>query len=82
MTSPVDMVLARLDRVTRTGSGWSARCPAHADRLASLSVAEGAAGKALVYCHAGCGIAEVTAAVGLRVADLFVARRKRRTRHG
>jgi hypothetical protein len=37
----IDDFLDRLDRVKRSGSGWTARCPAHEDRHASLSVGEG-----------------------------------------
>jgi hypothetical protein len=51
--------------------GWSARCPAHDDRDPSLSVSEGANGKALVYCHAGCTIDAVLVELGLTTADLF-----------
>jgi 5S rRNA maturation endonuclease (ribonuclease M5) len=62
-------------------SGWtsgttrSARCPAHDDSVASLSVSEGDEGKALLYCHAGCSTAEVCEALDLHVADLFSERR-------
>jgi len=38
----------------RCGSGWIACCPAHDDREPSLSIAEGANGRVLVHCHAGC----------------------------
>ncbi|MGH9533815.1 MAG: AAA family ATPase [Terriglobales bacterium] len=38
----------------RSGDGWLARCPAHDDRSPSLAIAEGAGGRTLVYCHAGC----------------------------
>ena len=36
------------------GSNGSARCPAHDDRNASLSISEGKDGKWLAHCHAGC----------------------------
>ena len=38
----------------RTGRGWIARCPAHDDRNPSLSIADGADGRILVTCFAGC----------------------------
>ena len=38
----------------KTGSGWSARCPAHDDRTPSLSLRDSGDGKVLVHCHAGC----------------------------
>lgn len=53
----------------RTGAYWS--CPAHEDRLPSLSVREGAEGRVLLYCHAGCPWQNVVAALGLEPGDLF-----------
>jgi hypothetical protein len=38
----------------KSGSGWSARCPAHDDRTPSLSLRDGCDGKVLLRCHAGC----------------------------
>ena len=69
--SPVRLLLARLDGVRRSGNGWMAKCPAHADRSASLSVAEGADGRVLLHCFAGCPVTDVLASVGLQVGDLF-----------
>lgn len=48
----------------------SAQCPAHEDRDPSLSI-RGIAGQVLVYCHAGCDTADVVAALGLSMGDLF-----------
>lgn len=70
----LDLVLARLDRVRRAGAGWSARCPAHEDRTASLSVAVGADGRILIHDFAGCSVGDVLSAIGLSVADLFPRR--------
>lgn len=54
----------------RGGRGhWT--CPAHQDRAPSLSVREGADGRALVHCFAGCATADVLAALGLAMRDLF-----------
>jgi putative DNA primase/helicase len=53
-----------------------ARCPAHDDRQASLSVTVGDDGRALVHCHAGCSIHAVTDALGIAAADLFQPRPK------
>ena len=48
-------VLARLDGVRPSGEGFTARCPAHEDREASLSVTEGTKGATVVlHCFAGC----------------------------
>ncbi|HUF75364.1 MAG TPA: AAA family ATPase [Longimicrobiales bacterium] len=63
-------VLERLQGVKRAGSGWMARCPAHEDRTASLSVSEGREGTVL-YCHAGCNQEAVVSAMGCELRDLF-----------
>jgi len=70
----VEEFLSGLDRVKRSGKGWTARCPAHEDRHASLSVGEGDDGRILLKCHAGCTNEEVVAARGCTMADLFPAR--------
>lgn len=67
-----DTLLAHLENVKRTGDGrWIARCPAHADRRASLAVRELSSGVILAHCFAGCSIAEVVGAVGLDMSALF-----------
>jgi hypothetical protein len=38
---------------------FTARCPAHDDRRPSLSVREGADGRVLVWCFAGCPTEDV-----------------------
>jgi len=55
----------------KSGSGWEARCPAHDDKRASLSVSEGQAGRVLFHCHAGCKLEEVVSALELDVQTLF-----------
>lgn len=72
-TRPIDAVLARLAGARKAGDGrnYTARCPAHDDRLASLSISEDREGKVLLNCFAGCGVEEVVAALGLSMADLF-----------
>jgi DNA primase len=40
-------------RGRKSGTGWSAKCPAHEDRNPSLSIGE-KDGRILVHCHAGC----------------------------
>lgn len=47
-----------------------ARCAAHEDRKASLSVTRGT-DRVLLKCHAGCDIDDIVSAVGLSRADLF-----------
>lgn len=69
--TPVERLLAKLPDAKRAGKGWSARCPAHEDRRASLSISEGDDGRALVHCHAGCKADAICAAVGLTVLELM-----------
>lgn len=66
-----ETLLDRLEHVRRSGDGWTARCPAHDDRNASLSVGVGDDGRTLVCCHAGCTVDAVVAAADLDVRDLF-----------
>jgi hypothetical protein len=69
--TPLETLLARLSGAKKAGNGWSARCPAHDDRRASLSIAQDHDGTVLVKCHAGCNTSAIVAAVGLKLADLF-----------
>ena len=66
-------VVARFPGAKQSGSTWSLKCPVHDDRVASVSLSEGDEGRALVHCHAGCATADILAAIGLTVADLFDA---------
>lgn len=59
-----------------TSKGWEARCPAHDDRNASLSISEGDDGRTLLHCHAGCDFNAIVAAAGLKPADLFSPKAK------
>lgn len=68
---PIDRVLLRLDGLRRSGHGHTARCPAHEDRTASLSICETETGKVLIHCFAGCSAPEVLQAIGLTLTDLF-----------
>lgn len=45
------------------GSYGMAPCPAHEDRSPSLSLTDGAGGRLLAYCHAGCEWRDVAAAL-------------------
>jgi 5S rRNA maturation endonuclease (ribonuclease M5) len=74
--SAVDRFLERLQGVKPSDKGWEAKCPAHDDRHASLTVAEGDDGRVLVRCHAGagCTFEEIVAAAGLKPGDLFERR--------
>jgi hypothetical protein len=78
--SPLELLLGRLEGVSRTASGRLARCPAHEDRTPSLSITEGADGRILLHCWAGCKTADVLAALGLGWSDLFASGRQRQSR--
>lgn len=72
--TPVELVLSKLKDARKAGNGWCARCPAHEDRKPSLSVSEGADGRALVRCYARCKTVAVCRALGLSLADLMPER--------
>jgi hypothetical protein len=57
--SPIEKVIAALEAHDCTVQGtfegsWTAHCPAHEDRNASLSLTEKDDGTVLLNCHAGC----------------------------
>ncbi|MBN1443135.1 MAG: AAA family ATPase [Planctomycetes bacterium] len=70
---PFDRVLEALGPrvVSRNSSSAAAHCPAHNDRRASLSVSRGDDGRGLLHCHRGCALADILAALGLELSDLF-----------
>ena len=69
--TPIARVLERLPDAKPTASGWQARCPAHDDRTASLSIAEGDIQPVVLRCHAACPLEAILGAIGLTVADLM-----------
>ena len=69
--SMLEKIVERLDKVKKSGKGYQARCPAHADNGPSLSLREGDDGRVLLHCHAACSTAAVVAALGLSMSDLF-----------
>ena len=64
-------ILPRLQGVRQAGKGYIARCPAHEDEKASLSIGQGDDGRILLHCHAGCSIEEIAGALGIEVKNLF-----------
>ena len=72
---PLDKLVQALDRSAcnprPSGSGWSAKCPAHEDKNPSLSFGKGVDARVLVKCHAGCPAETVVARLGLSMSDLF-----------
>lgn len=71
--------IARVFDARRTGTGWAAKCPAHDDRHASLSISEASDGKTLLKCHVGCSFEAILAAKQLTAADCFPAKAERST---
>jgi len=69
---PMSLILSKLEKVKRSGKGYTARCPGHDDNHASLSVREVEDGKVLLKCHATCTLEAILKALGLEKRDLFV----------
>ena len=67
-----DRLLEGLEGIKQTSSTtWMAKCPAHDDGTASLSIRD-VGDRVLVHCFGqGCSVHEVAAAVGLEISDLF-----------
>src|SRR6476619_1368032 len=70
MIASLNDFVSRLQDVRQSGSGYTAKCPAHDDQRNSLSIGRGDNGGTVLHCHAGCETADVVAAVGLTMADL------------
>ncbi len=64
-------VLKRFPDAVKNGTGFKAKCPAHADVNPSLKISAASNGGTLLNCHAGCLPEAVVAAVGLSLSDLF-----------
>ena len=69
----VDVLLARLPKVRRTGKdSWRAACPAHqGTNPTALSIRDAGDGKILIKCFHGCDTLDVLQSVGLDMTDLF-----------
>lgn len=81
--SPIDRMISELEArgLTVGVAGpqkWTAQCPAHEDRNASLSIDVGDDERVLVCCHAGCETDDILRALGLETRDLFANRREQR----
>lgn len=67
---------ARGARPRQQGEQWIARCPAHEDAQASLSVADGRIGVVL-RCHAGCSFPQVLTTLQIDAQELFFTDQER-----
>jgi hypothetical protein len=71
-TRPIATLLMRLEHVREVAPGrWRAKCPAHEGHRPSLAITETVDGTVLMHCFHGCATADVVAAIGLDLADLF-----------
>lgn len=68
---PVALVLSRLGDYREIRGGWEARCPAHDDARASLTISTGDDGRALIHCHARCELGAILKGLNLEMRDLF-----------
>jgi hypothetical protein len=65
------------DSIQHTGGlQYMARCPAHDDNRASLSVSWGDKGRVIARCHADCEFSDITKALGLSKRDLQPERKE------
>ncbi|MFF0821205.1 AAA family ATPase [Micromonospora haikouensis] len=71
-----EVVLPKLDGIKKSGAGYMARCPAHDDGSASLSLARGKEHPVLMHCHAGCSPEDILAKLDLGWEDLSKPREK------
>ena len=67
----IEDFLSRLEGVSGGNGQYKAKCPAHDDKKASLSVGKGRDNKIVMKCHAGCNTVDVLEAMGLTESDLF-----------
>jgi len=69
--NPIDKILPHLDKVRKSGTGYTACCPAHDDKNPSFAISEGGDGTVLMYCQAGCTIEDIVGSLGLTISDLY-----------
>jgi hypothetical protein len=72
----LELVLGKLDGVRQQSGYWMARCPAHEDGEASLSIARGTEQPVVLNCHAGCVADDILASIGLTTASISKPREK------
>jgi hypothetical protein len=68
----IDNVLARLEKVKRTGKDrYIACCPSHNDKNPSLSLRDLPDGRILIHCFAGCDLNSILYSIDLDMNALF-----------
>lgn len=72
-----ELLLPRLDGIKRSGNGFMARCPAHDDGTASLSISQGTNQPVVIHCHANCPPDDILGKIGLTWAELSEPREQR-----
>jgi 5S rRNA maturation endonuclease (ribonuclease M5) len=70
MDDALRTVIGKLDGARKSGGQWMARCPAHEDNRASLSITEGKEQPVVFNCHAGCDSTAILNALELTWKDL------------
>ena len=66
----------RIPSARKTIDGYAAPCIAHGGRKPNLKIRDGRSGVLLRCMSRGCAVADIAAAVGLQVADLFTTSRR------
>lgn len=66
-----EVLLPRLEGVKPNAGGYMARCPAHEDGTASLSIGPGRHQPVVLSCHAGCDTADILDRIGVTWTELL-----------
>lgn len=67
----MELVLSKLEKVTKSGTEFKACCPAHDDSSPSLTIRE-VDGQILLKCHSNCKNLDIVHSMGLEWKDLFI----------
>jgi hypothetical protein len=77
-----DILLPRLEGAVQLGGYWKALCPAHEDRMPSMTIGRGTSQPIVIRCHAGCDSADILERIGLTWSDLCEPREEGAQRPG
>src|SRR5262245_8600385 len=69
-TPALDLLLSKIQGVTRSSDGWMGLCPHHADENASLHINVADDGRLLLHCFAGCPVESVMQSLDLTMSVL------------